>query len=226
MIMINFDASLLIFLLCCYITPTAATDMYDWDKPLCMDSEEGTPCILRMANECRAAIDMIPSGSLAIDPAYPGNRDQPNPIDLAFHPGRHRKFLLPAAFRSGDCLVQVEAVYLPRRPHPPTNAASAMYYIVWPNVRKMAKKIIWQCSLIPLDRTSGYAITKSKLGTWEFAYKVTVKGIPKQLRPADARGRRQLPPTFQWFNIYEVDENARNRAGPSRGGGNGQKAAH
>ncbi|MCJ1249232.1 hypothetical protein MMC30_006455 [Trapelia coarctata] len=225
--MVNAFASLFIFLLCYYIAPVA-TDLHSWDRPLCTNSPEGTPCILKNKNDCLGALEMIPSGQLALDPAHPGDRYQPQPIDLAFHQGRQRKFFLPAAFRFGNCVISAEAVYSATQPRPPTKAASAMYFTVWPNVRKSAAHIIEQCSLIPFDRTAGWVTTKSRLGQWEFAYKVTVTGTPKNLRPADARGRRQLPPFQTWFNIYDGGGDARNSAGPLRGGGNGyrNRAAH
>lgn len=93
--------------------------------------------------DCRAAIDIIPAGTYLPS----GSLEKP----LGLHmPARHRrKFLLPAAFRAGTCIVLVETLVSSRHDFhgipPPVDAASAMYRVVWPTARRLAGQLVEQC---------------------------------------------------------------------------------
>ena len=99
--------------------------------------------------DCKAAINLIPTGLLTIDPdpLHAGTRDRPN-IHLPKH---RRKFYLPAAFRSGTCVVSVSysvrtydiASQAPQAP--PTLAADFLYFTVWPNAHRLALHILQKC---------------------------------------------------------------------------------
>lgn len=87
--------------------------------------------------DCDAALNMIPNGvqDLGVDLGHLYPSDSKKPISLQFeHPGRNRTYLIPAAFRFGTCVILVGS--LGWNPHPPVKAVSAMYFKVWPNVRK------------------------------------------------------------------------------------------
>ncbi|MCJ1246735.1 hypothetical protein MMC30_003944 [Trapelia coarctata] len=123
--------------------------------------------------DCDAAIALIPSGGLFFDPDRPGTSKT---IDL-YLPNR-RRFLLPAIFHSGTCLVAVD----PDRNEPPTsqvlaNPASAMYFVIWPNVRSQAEWIVRWCLNTPY--TGGTELAQSMLGNFSFAYMVTVMAVPE-----------------------------------------------
>ncbi|MCJ1246164.1 hypothetical protein MMC30_003369 [Trapelia coarctata] len=173
--------------------------------------------------DCTAALAMIPNGTegLAVDPHIAGDGIPPKFIDLHFPPGvRNRNYFLPAAFRSGSCMILVRGVRLPWNqwlkdqvgpPRPPVKAASAMHFIVWPQVRRLATEIVQTCTRKskPGRGWGGMAHTSSQLGEhtdpggrWKFRYTVTVRWS-QGLRTTDGV-KALLRPPGAVFNVYHA----------------------
>ena len=167
-------------------------------------------------NDCHAAINMIPSGEYLFDGLH---------LEKPFYRPpqyRTRKFLIPAIFRSGTCIVAISAN--PHRPGhdngealAPKKAATAMYNVVWPNVRTVATYIVQRCSSAPKagakeehpavgKKFKGGQIRSSVLiGEGLYSYVVSVRGPPKAM-PGDG-WTVQLHPEQDHapsFNVYEA----------------------
>lgn len=105
--------------------------------------------------DCLKAIEMIPAGlKPPIGPyiAQHGNPplDPTRPISLEWD---KRKYFLPAAFRSGDCVVRVSVDCRSiDRPCHPSFTADFLYRYLWPRVKEVAPKAMDHC-LAPLRRT-------------------------------------------------------------------------
>jgi hypothetical protein len=105
--------------------------------------------------DCLKAIEMIPAGlKPPIGPyiAQHGNSplDPTRPISLEWD---KRKYFLPAAFRSGDCVVRVSVDCRSiDRPCQPSFTADFLYRYLWPRVKEVAPKAMDHC-LAPLRRT-------------------------------------------------------------------------
>lgn len=97
-------------------------------------------------HDCNAAIDLIPKGTLIFDPdpRHASSRHRPN----LYLPERRRKFFLPTAFRSGSCIVSVldkrRAIDIAYS-GPPRIGADFLYFMVWPNARRLAPYILQKC---------------------------------------------------------------------------------
>jgi len=156
--------------------------------------------------DCEAAINIIPTGHLNLDPKAAhslGTVESQDSVKYnATLPRPLRKFRLPAAFRAGECVVYVRhfrffegkmAFLPPVEPPAGFSPAKFMYHTVWPNSRRLAELVIKQCG----SRGGFTETTSSPEGNKEayktFRYLVTV-GIPKQ---ADAKAN------LRNFNVYE-----------------------
>jgi len=140
---------------------------------------------------------------LTQDPPRQRLADSKKPISLKFeHPGRNRTYLIPAAFRSGTCVILVST--LGSYPHPPANAASLMYFKVWPNVRKAAGKIVQKCSQqTPRWSWFGWVLAWSWVNQWQFHYIVEVRWAPEV---ATRNGeKRRMDASEVLYTIYQTD---------------------
>jgi hypothetical protein len=96
-----------------------------------------------LAEDCRAALNMIPSGRLTFEGGDP-------PTWSIEPPAQRRKFL-PAAFTYRTCNIGVWAdTTLPLSLE---SLARTMYYHVWPAVREATEKVLQQCTIS--DRVRG-----------------------------------------------------------------------
>ena len=99
-IMVNARTVLLFLLFHYNITCVVA---WAWDEVRCFKDDISKP----LATDCMAAIDMIHSGAYVLD----GNVNKP--LSLILPKSARRLFLMPAIFRSGTCLIHVEAIRNP-----------------------------------------------------------------------------------------------------------------
>jgi len=131
-------------------------------------------------DDCSRAREMIPTGRYTFDvhrqvQESRGPVDPERPISLTFD---KRKILFPAAFMVRTCVILVKALPRPQQEagqsasEVPVNAATAMTFTVWPNVRKLGKTLIKAC--VSDRRVTGYVNTKSMLGDWAFRYQIVV----------------------------------------------------
>jgi hypothetical protein len=159
--------------------------------------------------DCRAAINMIPTGTASFDPAAvsPWDRGRSNPISVHLDRlDRKHPFLLPAAFRSRTCVVLVSA----HTSHPPAKGASAMYFTVWPEAKRAATRIIKECRVkkirnIPLDPKTfkaGAFFGRTILEGHDIYYGVSVMPAPQHM-PGEGWKVHFDRDTF--FNVYEDD---------------------
>ena len=117
--------------------------------------------------DCTAAINLIPTGHLIIDPTkqtFRSKDTRKSAIFTAELPHPLRKFRLPAVFHGGECAVFVKHLRVsremmimegrkrtyqkaPSQVEPPRcfNAAAFMYHTVWPNSRRLAELIQENC---------------------------------------------------------------------------------
>jgi hypothetical protein len=165
---------------------------YFWTAILCSNNALPTP-------DCKAAISLIPTGHLILDPRTTetlGTRPSQTHARFNFHlPRPLRKFFLPAAFQSGKCVIYIKDEHVNFQPEPNVelppqyNAAAFMYHTVWPNSRRLAELIIQRCG-----SRGGYTIAKSapegRRRFRKLAYRVFVGG-------PEWNGRMQRP-----FNTY------------------------
>ncbi|MCJ1246900.1 hypothetical protein MMC30_004111 [Trapelia coarctata] len=128
--------------------------------------------------DCRAAIAVIPDGQFTLDIDHLVNRtpDPAKSISLVLN---NRKYLFPAAFIAGSCVVKVQHQQVPGprpRPRPPVKAASAMTFTVWPKVRKIVRQeSVWE------RKKTGIIWSHSTLDNWKFTDHVAIIKVP-QLR--------------------------------------------
>lgn len=169
-----------------------------------MNEPDGLICNYRVRTDrqisslahCRAAIDIIPSNTTSFDPASPGERNQAHPLDVHLtHPSRNRQFFLPAAFRSGTCVVIVEPNY--RQPPvavpPPLQAASIMYFQIWPAVKRAATLITERCQLRNRWGDVGRFNARILLDGHWFYYSVMVRPAPRNMPGEGWKVRFQHP---------------------------------
>jgi len=149
--------------------------------------------------DCQAAINMIPSGMYNFDGSIfrPLHSELPQSV-------RARKFLLPAAFRSGTCLILVEStlrhdVWEPHDRTPPVRAASAMFTVVWPKARQYATQITQKCLVSRGKPAAGTVDLVSVLDNFVLHYRITVEGVAPGMKGDGWRVQ-------DWGNIYNVYE--------------------
>ncbi|MCJ1251124.1 hypothetical protein MMC30_008355 [Trapelia coarctata] len=162
--------------------------------------------------DCYSAIDLIPAG-FSIDHSR-FHPKEPYPITVRLSAAdRRRKILLPAAFNAGRCLILVQSTTNPSDVHPPKNAATAMHLSMWPNVKRLAQKVVDKCLLTTshlLGHQGGEVEGESTLEKHRFAYKITVRAKPRFWDVSKREGQqaqmRMVPrpagdPTY---NLYEA----------------------
>jgi hypothetical protein len=142
--------------------------------------------------DCSSALKMIPTGRLYVHPE-PHRLGSPARLSLYKYPpmlpkplpnATERSYLFPAAFHSGSCLILVAATSRSLFPlnqyRGPRDAATAFYFIIWPNVRSLATRIIRGCNIHSRAEDVGFVNTISTLdnGKYEYSYRVMVTGVP------------------------------------------------
>ena len=123
-----------LFLYCYLITVTPTLNT-------CWRENNISPSI----DDCQAALSMIPNGRLE----FTGTIG----IPLNFNLPAHARKPFSRVFRAGTCTIIAyrprfnpnQQVYLP--PPQPKYAATAMYFIVWPGIRKAAEGVLKNCLL-------------------------------------------------------------------------------
>ncbi|MCJ1246734.1 hypothetical protein MMC30_003943 [Trapelia coarctata] len=182
--------------------PSPRPNPTDLDALDCFDDDVPAPLL----TDCATAITLIPSGALTVDPRYARAY---HTVDLVL-PDTRRKFLLPAAFLAGTCLVTVDASapFSPTSPPPPMKAASEMYFKVWPNARTQAQRIVEGCLGGAEQHPAGSVEARSVLeGGYVLEFFVTVIKAPRGF-PGDGwiarldRGVEEKRGVL--FNVYEV----------------------
>jgi hypothetical protein len=213
--MLAFASTSLVFLFQCFLISVTAVEEGNLKCNHVVDTDHRRFSLA----DCRAAINMIPSGNISFDLANSGNRSRSKPVDVYLdRSNRKGPFLLPAAFRSRSCVVlvgppppQVRYSYPPpfrSRFQPPVQAASAMYSKVWPEARRAATMIIERCQL---RRTPGYrslfnagSITGNVLlDGQQYDYNVMVRPAPRKM-PGEGWKVYFYNPDH-WYNVYEAD---------------------
>lgn len=160
---------------------------------------------------CEKAISMIPSPYLHPEPDKLGTHDGTSAkFSLHRQPlgtpkGKpQRRYALPAAFRSGNCLILIHHEHdffsVCNKMGGPPNAAFNMWAQVWPHVKEVAGNIVRECQL-----AGGEMLTMSQLEGYSLHYEVRVRPTPRN------RGN-PLPPeghTVEFndsngiYNLYE-----------------------
>jgi len=89
-------------------------------------------------NDCRGAVNMIPSGGLE----FKGG----GPRDWEIEAKGHKYKSLPARFTYRTCSIDVDKAFRPHpNPRPPNKLAQAIYHQVWPSVKAAAQRLLEQC---------------------------------------------------------------------------------
>jgi len=109
--------------------------------------------------DCQAAIDKIPIFS-----------------DIPFHGGRQPKYVIPAVFRSGSCMITVDelSTVLPDAPKAPP----AIYLQVWPEAKRTAARILAKCLTTVHGSNAGQTIIESQLDGKDYRYFIDMSGAP------------------------------------------------
>ncbi|MCJ1247267.1 hypothetical protein MMC30_004481 [Trapelia coarctata] len=200
-----FVARLLPFLpLLSYIFSTAVADafwssIYEAGDVLFCDVGTNTPRPPKPA-DCLTAIEMIPQGLKPLDPDQLERIGQPNaakPVSLDLD---KRKYVVPAAFRSGNCVVRVwaRAVYRASR-HPPLTSGF-LYFNIWPRVRKMAPEVVNRCIVGSRERGSYLFRTETDGSVLE--WNVDLDFIKSGQRVTGAHGNSRIT----GFNVYMAEK--------------------
>ncbi|MCJ1247595.1 hypothetical protein MMC30_004810 [Trapelia coarctata] len=167
-------------------------------------NNEGNPVCYRIDEfpdpepaDCQNAINMIPSGKYELE----GRITKPLNLHLP-QTVCNRKFFLPAAFLSRTCLIKVIPEYPGHKAFiRPTKAASAMYTIVWPTVRRLATEIMPKCIRNPRGTNWGAASSTSNLEGSVFSYFVQVAPVPPGMQ---RDGWKLLDDAGFRYNVYEA----------------------
>ncbi|MCJ1245520.1 hypothetical protein MMC30_002724 [Trapelia coarctata] len=149
--------------------------------------------------------DLIPS----LDPKLTPPADQHPHFQLA---GTTRDILIPAAFRSGNCLVLVnEAMPLPEGwTISSPKLASTKYTLMWPIARKLAEEIMHKCPTTANghETTSlGWALEESCIEDDKYFYKVLIREAPQIVRnvPRTYGDMLYVPGEFGgMYNLYKA----------------------
>ena len=113
-------------------------------------------------------------------------------------------------------------------PRPPVNAASEMYFTVWPNVRKLANEIMQTCARKSnpnrvwggMVRTSSFFGKSTDTdGGWRFRYTVTVRWMGNLKTTDGVQALLRSPQAV--YNVYHADGGA---PGGALGGASGVAA--
>ena len=124
--------------------------------------------------DCQPAIDQIPDGTIAFDGI------QQKPLAVHLPPAAREKHILPAIFRSGNCVISVRQ-HLYKLKYPRFDAASVMYYKVWPEVKRALGRIEKRCLVVPrrgVPRASnaGHTKVRVKLDGWVLEFIFSMAG--------------------------------------------------
>lgn len=137
---------------------------------------------------------------------------------------RTHTFILLAAFYSGTCLITVHADRLGKTvPNPPpfANDASKMYSIVWPNVRRQAKRIVQERVVEEPPKAgncvTGEVLTQSQLGNTWFSSLINVRLAPRKGFPGDGWKMEILEAHIGLDSFLELFNNVYEPAGTSSG---------
>lgn len=174
--MLTAPLSLLTILLSCYTTPIACK------KIACAEAPAGE--LKPTSADCRAAIALIPDGTIAPDGSIPNPNE---PLNFLLPPRARGKIPFPAAFRSASCEVIVGRPFMeyasaadPLQPPQHTPAipkpATAMYFDIWPDVRRGAQSIVRECMQATGPQLVGTLMVQSTVGGRKFTTVVRVTG--------------------------------------------------
>lgn len=152
---------------------------------------------------------MIPTGKLPVDP-QPHTLENPNRFNFNVpDSARTRKFKLPAAFRSGNY-----AIYVFHKPHEhwpgrtepirfKFQAASAIYLTVWPDMRRIALRIVEGCregnSLF-----KGFVHTAIRTRAGDLPYVIWVTTVPRTMEKNESIFRYPSRNRLMDFFIFFV----------------------
>lgn len=143
----------------------------------------------RFTAECLTAIDMIPKG-LTPDPnAMEVNRQDPDRrLRLSLD---RRRYILPAGFRWGNCLVTVYPdSQVPKVVDGRSAAGAILQFKVWPFARRVAKEILKRCAA---NKKEGGYETRTEIDNFPFFW-----GVSIEYRPVKGGASKPNPPT----NVY------------------------
>ncbi|MCJ1243982.1 hypothetical protein MMC30_001179 [Trapelia coarctata] len=155
--------------------------------------------------DCQAALTIIPDGRVE----FTGKIGTPLNFTLPRR-AREPKIFFPAIFRAGTCAIMAyrpqansdKLVFL-NKPQP-KNAATAMYFKVWPGFRKAAQKVVKSCLLEEEEGFNG----------GETSVDIEVEGVTRRYMVM-VKGQNPQPlgepePRARWrFNVYQRDEKGR-----------------
>jgi len=162
--------------------------------------------------DCNAALNLIPAGYNIDRNRFHPNEPKPITLHLSAH-DRQRKPLLPAAFNAGSCLITVESTTEPSDVRQPRDAAMAMSLTMWPNVKRLAQKIVSRCCQTVSGGAcveGGEVAGESILEGGRLTYKINVQGKPRfwEVTTREGRGRMRVYPWHAGdplYNLYETD---------------------
>jgi len=184
--------SLFAILLYCRLTSFTSAFENCWDK------SNINPSIA----DCQAALSIIPDGRIE----FTGKVGMPLNFTLPTR-AREPKIFFPALFRAGTCTIMAyrpqatsdEQVFL-HKPQP-RNAATAMYFKVWPGIREAAEKVIKSCLMEEDKRFNG----------GETSVDIEVEGVMRSYMVM-VKGQNPQPlgnpePRVRWrFHCYQLDK--------------------
>ena len=179
--------------LCTFLPPVIADTTWhsvleQGDELFCHDLPPIERDLTAFTRACLIAIEMIPKG-LHFDP-HDLAVDGPSPNGGPRLSLDRRRYLLPASFRWGNCLVSVYPITRVPRVAGHSDAGAMLQFHVWPHARRAAKELVRRCVA---NRREGTYETSITIDNSEFVY-----GVSLEVRPAKYGPPQPNPPT----NIY------------------------
>lgn len=139
--------------------------------------------------DCATAIALIPDGTISLTGALS------KPLNFSVSPLARRPYRIPAVFHSGTCIVTVDPAWrllASAKDRAPENAASLMYFKVWPDVRRGAEEVLKQCLVWKYAFNAGFVGLSWKEGGLHWSFHVFVMPAPRDM-PGDGRVLERHP---------------------------------
>jgi len=152
--------------------------------------------------DCHAAIELIPpSGALRL--AHDAHQCYFQLLST------RRDILIPAAFRSGRCLILVNEA-APHEVWESLPKLSTRYSPVWPTARDLAEEIMQKCPMTANGRETtrlGWALTESWIDNYKYLHQVLIREMPQgtpSMSPKDSDMVHIQGEFGGMYNLYEA----------------------
>lgn len=138
--------------------------------------------------DCATAIALIPDGTISLTGPLS------KPLNFSLTPVARRPYRIPAVFHSGTYIVTVDPAWrllTSAKDRSLENAASLMYFKVWPDVRRGAEEVLKQCLVWKYAFNAGFVGLSWEEGGLHWSFHVFVMPAPQDM-PGDGGCSRAI----------------------------------